>query len=168
MCRSSRFRSGWGTAISVPRRTSTRIWMRKAKAARRTPCCAVWASHLRRIRARKGKGQATHVAWPNVGGVGGIRTHGPGRVNRFRVCPVMTASIPLRIYPLPHSPGNRREQQERTDYSIRAFAARKALRRQDFPAAVFREGFTISSAAPSTSRTTLQRRWVLARRTHLL
>lgn len=57
----------------------------------------------------------------------------------------MTASIPLRIYPLPHSPGNRREQQERTDYSIRAFAARKALRRQDFPAAVFREGFTISS-----------------------
>ena len=79
------------------------------------------------------------------GGVGGIRTHGPGRANRFRVCPVMTASIPLRIVPLPHSPGNRREQQERTDYSIRALAARKALRRQDFPAAVFREEFTISS-----------------------
>ena len=85
MCRSSRFRSGWGTAISVPRRTSTRIWMRKAKAARRTPCCAVWASPPRRIRAHKGKGQATHVTWPNVGGVGGIRTHGPGRANRFRV-----------------------------------------------------------------------------------
>ena len=79
------------------------------------------------------------------GGVGGIRTHGPGRANRFRVCPVMTASIPLRIYPLPYSPGNRREQQERTDYSIRALAARKALRRQDFPATVFCEGFTISS-----------------------
>ena len=145
MCRSSRFRSGWGTAISVPRRTSTRIWMRKAKAARRTPCCAVWALPPRRIRAHKGTGQATHVTWPNVGGVGGIRTHGPGRANRFRVCPVMTASIPLRIYPLPHSPGNRREQQERTDYSIRAFAVRKALQRQDFPTAVFREGFTISS-----------------------
>ena len=56
----------------------------------------------------------------------------------------MTASIPLRIVSLPHSPGNRREQQERTDYSIRALAARKALRRQGFPAAVFREGFTIS------------------------
>ena len=92
---------------------------------------------------KKRPGNACHLA--KCGGAGGIRTHGPGRVNRFRVCPVMTASIPLRIYPLPRSPGNRREQQERTNDSIRAFAARKVLRRQGFPAIAFREGFTISS-----------------------
>ena len=57
----------------------------------------------------------------------------------------MTTSIPLRIFLLPHSPGNRREQQERTGYSIRALRPLDALCRQDFPSAAFRDGRTISS-----------------------
>ena len=64
---------------------------------------------------------------------------------RFRVGAVMTASIPLRIFLLPHSPRNRREQQERTGYSIRALRPLDALCRQDFPSAAFRDGHTISS-----------------------
>ena len=61
----------------------------------------------------------------------------------------MTTSIPLRIFLLPHSPGNRREQQERTGYSIRALRPLDALCRQDFPSAAFRDGRTISSPAIS-------------------
>ena len=52
----------------------------------------------------------------------------------------MTASIPLRIVHLSYSLGNRREQQEKADDSIRAFTACKALQRQGFPAAVFHWG----------------------------
>lgn len=58
------------------------------------------------------------------------------RYDRFDTAPYISSAA---------LPGNRREQQERTDDSIRAIDTRKALRRQEFSAAVFREEFTISN-----------------------
>ena len=63
---------------------------------------------------------------PHYGGDSGIRTHGPLRIKRFRVSPVMTTSISLRVYfrlPLSSFPKYSkilwREKQERKHKSIR-------------------------------------------------
>ncbi len=67
-----------------------------------------------------------HGYWLFDGGDGEIRTHVPVRANAFRVRPVMTTSIRLRVYfnPLFFSPKNRsknfwREKQERKQKIIR-------------------------------------------------
>ena len=46
---------------------------------------------------KKGKSSKPLSLLDFFGGVGGIRTHGPLRIKRFRVVLVMTTSIPLRV-----------------------------------------------------------------------
>ena len=61
-CPSSRFRNGWGTAISARPPTSTPTWTRNPRPARRTPCSAPWALKRREIRARNKKKAKQHMS----------------------------------------------------------------------------------------------------------
>ena len=123
--------------------------MRSPRPTRRTPCSAPWALKRRKIRARNKKRAKQQLSLGRMWRSGWDSNPRTQKVNRFRVCPVMTASIPLRIFLLPRSPENRREQQERTGYSIRALRPFKALCRQDFPSAAFRDEHTFSSQTRS-------------------
>ena len=127
----SRFRTGSDTAISQPRQTSMRISITTRRSPRLTQCWMAWdlqsssrspqknGENSEKVRSEhhsgiKKKPATPHGYWLFDGGAGGIRTHGTLRFNWFRVSPVMTTSIPLRIFLTSAHLGKWRERMGRT------------------------------------------------------
>ena len=85
------------------------------------------------------------------GAAGGIRTLVGLLPNWFRVSPVMTTSIPLRVFfatsALKKHPGKRRELMERTTKNFLLNDTSKALKNQGFSEKQFQSGHSFSSQA---------------------